>query len=50
MRAYSFLWLLLPAIAATEQSSVAYLGTRVDLSGNADDDLVATVGYRYLFD
>ncbi len=30
--------------------SVAYLGTRVDLSGNADDDLVATLGYRYLFD
>ena len=30
--------------------SVAYLGTRIDLSDNADDDLVATIGYRYMFD
>ncbi len=29
---------------------IAYLGTRIDLSGNADDDLVITLGYRYLFD
>ncbi len=28
---------------------VAYLGTRYDLSDNADDDLVVTVGYRRMF-
>lgn len=29
--------------------NVAYLGTRFDLSGNADDDLVVTIGYRHMF-
>ena len=33
-----------------DKGSVAFVGTRLDLSGNADDDLVATVGYRYLLD
>ena len=29
--------------------SVLYTGTRYDLSGNADDDLVVTLGYRFIF-
>ena len=29
--------------------SVLYTGTRYDLSGNADDDLVVTLGYRFMF-
>ena len=29
--------------------NVAYLGTRFDLSGNAEDDLVVTIGYRHIF-
>jgi hypothetical protein len=28
--------------------SVAYFGTRIDLSGNSDDELVVTIGYRYM--
>ncbi len=29
---------------------VLYAGTRYDLSGNSDDDFVATIGYRVMFD
>jgi len=29
--------------------NVTYLGTRIDLSGHADDDVVVTIGYRRLY-